>query len=154
MTLLWNLCAAKALVRSELFDSSAVLLGPGVLAYSLRFSWFVGVCAVPSCESVIRPCCCALNVRVTPATCTGRQHMVSRKRYVELLSAEEIMSLVVSLGKQLQDSLQRRSTRAAERKVYADDYDDEQLEAEEAKDAQEDEICYHVRGVERLQGLR
>jgi hypothetical protein len=74
----------------------------------------------------------------------GRVHLAGSTRYVELLTPAEIHSVVQCLAGQSQDSIQRRGKRAAIRKVHEEDYDEEELEEEGMKDAQEDEICYHV----------
>ncbi len=70
--------------------------------------------------------------------------MVSGTRYVELLTADELEAVVARLAGVQQDSFQRRSVRAAERKVYTDDYDEEELEVEDERDANEEELAYHV----------
>jgi hypothetical protein len=40
--------------------------------------------------------------------------------------------------------LQRRTVRAMERKTYVDDYDEEELEAEDCADSREEELLYNV----------
>ena len=75
----------------------------------------------------------------------GRTHVVSAVRYVEMFSQPELDVVVTKLAEVQQASFQRRSVRAAERTVYKDDYDEEELEVEEGKDANEEELAYHVR---------
>jgi hypothetical protein len=75
----------------------------------------------------------------------GRTRVVESRRHVELLTIEEVDALTAALVQLQQDSLQRRAVRAAERDVHKDDFDEEELEAEQMKDASEEEIGFHVR---------
>ena len=63
---------------------------------------------------------------------------------VPMFDGSQIEGIVTALLQVRQESVQRRSVRAAERKVYAEDYDEDQLEFEMELDWKEDELHYHI----------
>ena len=137
-----KLVSAPASVRAVVWgcDPRFALSNTSSPTVRLLFAYCSPIVRILFAYCTVRDLCIPLLLRWV-----GRTHVVSAARYVEMFSQPELDVVVTKLAEVQQASFQRRSVRAAERTVYKDDYDEEELEVEEGKDANEEELAYHVR---------